>query len=403
MAVWLNIVGIGEDGMAGLEPAAIEALENADVIIGGDRHHGLAPEFGKQRIRWPEPFWKVVGTIGEFRGRQVVLLVTGDPLWYSAGSSIANSWPKEEIRFHPQISAFQLACIRMSWPVASVEKLTVHGRPVEQIIPWFIPDARLAVLTSGSQSPGQIARLLAQNGFGPSKMTVLGALGGPHETKYENTAEFWAQNDPTSKMPKFHVVCIECIPVSGAKLVRRSPGLPDEAFESDGNITKRELRALTITALAPSRGALLWDIGSGNGSVAIEWMRSAPDAGAIGIEPNASRRATAARNAVKLGAPRLQLIDGRAPEALEDLPDPDAVFIGGGLNETVADKALERLKPFGRLVANAVTLESETLLAQFQSRIGGELIRLAISRAEPVGRKHVWRPLRQVTQWRFVN
>ncbi len=401
MAVWLNIIGIGEDGMEGLAPPAIKALQNADVIIGGDRHHGLAPEFGKKRIRWPEPFWKVVGTIGEHKGQQVVLLVTGDPLWYSAGSSIANSWPKEEIRFHPQISAFQLACIRMHWPVASVEKVTVHGRPVEQIIPWFLPRARIAVLTAGSEAPGQIARLLTENGFGPSRMTVLGALGGPHETMNENSAERWAKNDPTAEIPKFHVLCIECIPASGANLLRKSPGLPDAVFESDGNITKCELRALTIAALAPSRGALLWDIGSGNGSVAIEWMRLASDAAAVGIEPNASRRETALRNAKKLGAPKLQLIDGQAPEAMEDLPDPDAVFIGGGLGEAVIIAALGRLKPFGRLVANGVTLESEKLLIESHSRFGGELVRIAISRAGPIGEKRGWRPLRPVTQWRY--
>ena len=403
MSVWLDVVGIGEDGFERLAPAARAAPENAEVIIGGDRHHALAPHLHAERIHWPDPFSKMTATIMRHRGRRTAVLVTGDPLWYSAGARIARTVPNGEVRFHPQISAFQLACARMGWSLADTETLTAHGRPAGQIIPWMRPGARLLVLTGGSEAPGELARLLLASGFGASAVTVLAALGGPKEQRLSATAADWAAEDPAARIPAFHTVCIECASDPSSRPLSRGPGLPDDAFETDGNFTKREVRAVSVCMLAPERGALLWDIGTGCGTVAIEWMRAARDSRAIGIDPNQDRLELARGNAARLGAPALRLIHGSAPEALDDLPDPDAVFIGGGLTAGLAAKALERLRPFGRLVANAVTLESEAVLAELHAARGGELARLSCARAGPLGGGRGWRGHMPVTQWRYTR
>jgi precorrin-6Y C5,15-methyltransferase (decarboxylating) len=396
-APWLNIIGIGEDGMAGLSPAARTLVETAEVIVGGDRHHQLAPNVTAQRIAWPSPFDAMISTIKGLKGRRAVALVTGDPLWYSVGARIAKGMPAEEIAYHPQLSAFQFAACRMGWSLADVETLTVHGRPAEQIIPFFASGARLLVLTKDHTSPATVAKLLAERGYGASKLTVLAALGGPDEQRFEGAAEGWSLD-----VPDFHTLAVECVAGEGAAVMPLT-GLPDSAFRHDGKMTKRAVRALTLARLAPQRGALLWDIGSGCGSVAIEWMRGAREARAIGIEPRADRRAIAAQNALALGAPALQLIEGEAPAALSGLPAPDAVFIGGGVSMEVIELCIAALKPFGRLVANAVTLESEAVLLAAFAKHGGELERIAYQAAEPVGPFHGWRALMPVTQWSLVK
>ena len=401
MTHWIDVIGIGEDGLAGLSEPALAALERAEVIIGGNRHHDLAPDLKAERVRWPEPFSLMMERIEGYRGRRVALLVTGDPLWYSAGTRIAREYPLSEACFHPQLSAFQLACARMGWSVADTETLTVHGRPAEQIVPWFAPEARLAVLTSGIEDPGAIAGLLVDNGFGPSRLTVLAALGGPDEQRLSGIAEEWARDNPRDSVPPFHTLCIECQSAPGTVPVPRGPGLPDHVFETDGNFTKQELRAITVCALAPRRHALLWDVGTGCGTVAIEWMRSARDAQAIGIDRNAKRLDLAKGNARRLGAPRLRLVEGVAPDALSDLPDPDAVFVGGGLDPDLFEAAIARLRPCGRLVANAVTLEGESILAAQHRMRGGELTRISVARAARLGRSTGWRQFMPITQWRF--
>ena len=402
MKQWLDVVGIGEDGLDGLSSAARSAVENAEVIIGGDRHHNLAPHnHSAERVRWSSPFSKMTQEVSAHRGRRTVLLVTGDPLWYSAGARVARMLPLDEVCFHPQISAYQLACARMGWILADVETLTAHGRPVEQIIPYFLPGSHLVVLTGGSAAPGEIAKLLCQAGFAASPMTVLGALGGPRESRIDGTAKTWAANNPENHIPAFHTLCIECVAEPDIFPLACTPGLPDNAFETDGNFTKQDIRAVTISMLAPRRGALLWDIGIGCGTVSIEWMRSARDSRAIGVDPNAFRLELARKNALKLGTPALELVNRHAPEALPELPKPDAVFLGGGLSFAAADIAINQLRPFGRLVANAVTLEGESLLAELHNRYGGELSRIAISKCADLGSRRGWRSQMSVTQWRF--
>lgn len=397
-APWLHVVGIGEDGMEGLLPATRAVVEAAEVILGGERHHALSGAVAAERIAWPSPFDAMIDTLRGLRGRRAVVLVTGDPLWFSVGARIGRAIPPAEIVYHPQLSAFQLAAARMGWSLADVETLTVHGRPVEQMIAFIQPDARLLILTTGSETPGQIARFLAARGFGRSRMTVLAAMGGRDEARFDGLAESWDH-----AVPAFNTLAVDCVAAPDAALLPRVPGLDDALFQSDGTMTKQEVRAATLARLMPMRGALLWDIGSGCGSVAIEWMRAARYARAIGIEPRADRRAMAAANALALGAPRLDLVEGTAPGALAGLPPPDAVFIGGGLSEEVFAAAWAALRPLGRLVANAVTLESEAVLAGLHAAHGGQLVRLQVSRAEPVGRMRGWRPLMPVTQWSLVK
>ncbi len=398
MTPWLHIVGIGEDGMSGLTPATRAVVEAAEVIVGGERHHGLSGVLQAERVEWPSPFDALIKTLGDMRGRRVVVLATGDPLWFSAGARIGRAIDPAEIIYHPQVGAFQLAAARMGWSMADVETLTVHGRPVEQMIAFIQPDVRLLILTTGAETPGQIAAFLSERGFGKSRMVVLAAMGGPDEARFDGLAQSWDH-----VVPAFNTLAVDCVAAPDAALLPRVPGLADDLFQSDGTMTKQEVRAVTLARLMPMRGALLWDIGTGCGSVAVEWMRGARYARAIGIEPRADRRAMAAANALALGAPKLELIDGEAPAVLTGLDAPDAIFIGGGLTEVVFDVAWAALKPLGRLVANAVTLESETLLLGLQKRHGGQLVKLSVERAEALGEFRGWTPQRPVTQWSLIK
>ena len=395
---WLHIVGIGEDGMDGLTPVTRATVEAAEIIIGGDRHHQLSDGVTARRVSWPSPFDALIDKILEFKGKRVVVLATGDPLWFSIGARIGRAIDSSQIVYHPQLSAFQLTAARMGWSLADVETLTVHGRPVHQMVAFIQPDQRLIILTTGAETPAQIAQFLSERGFGKSEMTVLANMGGKKELRFEGLADSW-----THDVPAFNTLAVNCIAAPDAALLPRVPGLEDSLFQSDGTMTKQEVRAATLAKLMPMRGALLWDIGAGSGSVAIEWMRAARYARAIGIEPRPDRRAMAAENALALGAPKLELIDGSVPEALGNLAAPDAIFIGGGLSEETFDIAWENLRPLGRLVANAVTLESEALLMALHKKHGGQLVKISVDRAEPVGRLTGWRPSMTVTQWSLVK
>ena len=412
MTAWLDIIGIGEDGMAGLSASARKTLEQAEIIIGGERHHGLSESVTAERLSWPHPFDALIDEIEARRGRRLVILATGDPLWYSIGARLTHAIPAEEIRFHPQLSAFQWAATRLGWSLADIETLTAHGRPAEQVVPYFWPGARLLILTAGTQTPGEIARLLTARGYGASKLTVLGALGGDQESRHEALASDWSEQDPSGSMPAFNTLAVECLGTP-APLLSRMPGLPDDAFQHDGMLTKRAVRAMTLSRLMPARGELLWDIGTGCGSVAIEWMRAARDAVAIGFDSHTDRLEMARQNAETLGVPRLCLIEGRVPDAFAMIPEPkgprtdlnapDAIFIGGGLTEALAAECFEKLPRSGRLVANAVTLESEAVLNALHARFGGELARISVETVAPVGRLRGWRPAMSVTQWALVK
>ncbi|MFQ5567310.1 MAG: precorrin-6y C5,15-methyltransferase (decarboxylating) subunit CbiE [Paracoccaceae bacterium] len=400
-APWLTVIGIGEDGMAGLSAAARRLVEEAEVIVGGDRHRDLAPGLAAERVSWPSPFDDLIDLLRSNRGRRIVVLATGDPLWYSVGARIARAIPPGEIAFLPQISAFQWAACRMGWSMADTEHLTAHGRAAEQVIPYFWPGARLLILTAGSRTPGEVARLLAARGYGASAMTVLASLGSPDEQRIEGVAAAWAAADPVDQIPPFHTLAVAC-EGTPRPLLPRLPGLPDAAFANDGAMTGREVRAATLARLMPARGALLWDIGTGCGAVAVEWMRAGRDALAIGIDPRPERLELARRNAETLGAPKLELVEGRAPEALAGLPRPDAVFIGGGLSRATAAAARAALPVGGRLAANAASRDSEALLIALRAEFGGDLTRLTVERAAPTGGPAGWRPETPVILWSLI-
>ncbi len=398
MSAWLHIVGIGEDGLAGLTPAARTIVETAEVIVGGDRHHELGVNSQAKRLSWPSPFDALITQLLELKGQRVVVLATGDPLWFSVGARIGRSISPREITYYPQVSAFQLAAARMGWSMADLETLTVHGRPVEQMIAFIQPDIRLLILTTGAETPAQIAAFLTERGFGQSRMSVLANMGGDDETRFDGIAAEW-----DAVVPPFNTLAVECIAAPDAALLARVPGLADELFTHDGTMTKREVRAVTLAKLMPMRGALLWDVGTGCGSIAVEWMRAARYAHAIGIEPRADRRAMAADNALALGVPKLELIEGEAPAQLDGLTAPDAIFIGGGLSRETFDACWAALKPLGRFVANAVTLESQSLLLALRNEYGGDLVEIGISRAEPLADRTGWKPLRPVVQWSLIK
>jgi precorrin-6B C5,15-methyltransferase / cobalt-precorrin-6B C5,C15-methyltransferase len=395
---WLHVVGIGEDGLDGLTPATRAVVEAAEVIVGGDRHHALAELVAAERVAWPSPFDALIDTLKDHKGKRVVVLATGDPLWYSVGARIGRTIPPSEITYHPQVGAFQLAAARMGWSMADLETLTVHGRPVEQMIAFIQPMQRLLILTTGEETPAQIAGFLSARGFGKSRMTVLAAMGGPDEARFDGLAESWDH-----AVPAFNTLAVDCVAASDAALMPRVPGLADDLFQHDGTMTKQEVRAATLAKLMPMRGALLWDVGTGCGSVAVEWMRAARYARAIGIEPKPERRVFAAANALALGVPKLEIVDGVAPAALAGLDAPDAIFIGGGLSVEVFEACWKALRPLGRLVANAVTLESEATLLGLQAQYGGALVKLNIARAEPIGGLMGWKPARPVTQFALVK
>ncbi|MFQ5775641.1 MAG: precorrin-6y C5,15-methyltransferase (decarboxylating) subunit CbiE [Kiloniellaceae bacterium] len=400
MTPWLAIVGIGEDGLAGLAPAARALVDGAGVLVGGERHLAMVPEDGRERLIWPSPLSALVDEIARRRGQRVCVLATGDPMHYGIGVTLARRVPIEEMTIVPAPSAFSLACARLGWSLGEVETLTLHGRPVELLHPAVQPGARLLLLSHDAATPARVAELLCARGYGDTRITVLERMGGPAERRLTGTAAAWAADD----VDDFNTVAVECVAGPQAAFLPRAPGLPDEAFRHDGQITKREVRALTLAALVPVPGQLLWDVGAGCGSVAIEWLRSHPFARAAAVERREDRVALIADNAAALGAPDLEIVTGAAPAALDGLEPPDAVFVGGGLSGANLLAACWRaLKPGGRLVANAVTLEGEQALSRWRAEAGGELVRLAVSRAEPVGRYTGWRPLMPVTQLRAVK
>ncbi len=395
---WLSVVGLGEDGWNGLAPAARALIEGAELVAGGARHLALVPERpGQQRFVWPSPLVEAWPVLLARRGRPVCVLASGDPSWYGIGATLARRVPAEEMRVLPGVSAFSLAAARLGWPLQDCVCLSVHGRPLERVIPHLVPGARLLMLSWDGTTPARLAALATARSFGASRLTVLEAMGGPRERRREARADAWTE----ARVEDLNTVALECAAERGARVLPRTPGLPEDWFAHDGQITKREVRALTLSWLAPRRGELLWDVGAGSGSIGIEWLLADPANRAIAVEPRADRAERIPVNAAALGVPGLELVRGAAPGALAGLLPPDAVFIGGGLTVPgVLDACWAALAPGGRLVANAVTLESEAFLVGAQSRLGGQLSRIAVSRAEPLGGFLGWRPLMPVTLWR---
>ena len=396
---WLSIVGIGEDGIEGLSATARGLIADAEIVFGGARHLQLAAPLIRGEARpWPSPF-SIAPVLAE-RGRRICVLASGDPFFYGVGSTLADHVLPDETLVVPAPSAFSLAAARLGWALPEVALVSLHGRAPERVRPHLHPGARVLALTSDSEGPPALARLLSGSGFGGSRLTALEALGGPRERVRSATAAQFDFDD----IAELNTVAIEVKAAPDARLIPYASGLADELFEHDGQITKREIRAVTLSSLAPLRGQLLWYVGAGSGSIAIEWMLAYPSLRAIAIEARGDRAQRIRRNAAALGVPELEVVEGLAPEALAGLATPDAVFVGGGAsNEGVLDAITAALKPGGRLVVNAVTLETEAALIERQARTGGTLTRIAISRADEIGGKTGWRAAMPVTQWVWVK
>jgi precorrin-6Y C5,15-methyltransferase (decarboxylating) len=396
---WLSIVGIGEDGVEGLAPVARSLIQAAEIVFGGRRHLALAAPLIRGASRpWPSPFEGAIQDVLAHRGRDVCVLASGDPFVYGVGSVLLRHIDAREMVAVPAPSTFSLAAARLGWALPETIQLSLHGRLLDFVRPHLQPGARVLALTSDGEGPATLARLLADAGFGRSRLTVLEALGGPRERIRAATAAAFDLGD----VDPLNAVALEVEASPGARVLARAAGLPDALFEHDGQITKREIRAITLAALSPRRGELLWDVGAGAGSVAIEWMLADPSMRAVAIEARSDRAARIRRNAAAFGVPGLEVVEGAAPAALEGLDRPDAVFIGGGAT-IMLDAAVRALRAGGRLVVNAVTAETEALLLQRQATLGGELTRIAIARLEPVGHRQGWRPALPVTQWVWIK
>lgn len=397
---WLSIVGIGEDGVAGLSSTAQALIEAADLVVGGKRHLGLADSLIRgRRLAWPSPIGEAIPEIEKHRGRPVVVLASGDPFHYGVGDLLLRAIPAAETLCLPHSSSFSLAAARLSWSLQDVALVSLHGRALEAIVRHLQPGARVLALSWDGDTPRKLAALLTARGMGQSRLTVLEAMGGPRERVRQAMAAGFDLTDVAA----LNTMALEVVASAGAAVVTLSPGLDDSLFENDGQLTKREVRAATIAALAPRWGELLWDIGLGAGSIAIEWLLCHPSLEAIGIEDRPERAARAARNAAALGTPDLRIVQKQAPDGLAGLPMPDAVFIGGGLSDPgVFDAAWSHLKPGGRLVANAVSLQSEARLIELFQRHGGELVRLDVAKAGKAGTGgvFVWRQAAPIVQWR---
>ena len=393
MSPWLTVVGIGEDGYAGLGKNARRALLTASRVFGSPRQLALLPPcLNAERLPWPSPF--SIGPVLALQGEAVCVLASGDPMLYGVGASLARQLSQGQMHILPAPSSFSLAAARLGWPLQDVTTLSVVARPVAALAAQLATGVRLLVLSNDAQSPAAIAALLRERGFGPSHMTVLEHLGGVDERRIEASAQDWSADN----IAALNLVAIDCRANAATPRLSRLAGLPDSAFAHDGQLTKRDVRAMTLARLAPQPGELLWDVGAGSGSIGIEWMRAHPACRALAIETDEGRQQLIEHNRDALGVPGLQLIKGRAPQALETLESPDAIFIGGGVTrEGVLQLCWQRLKPGGRLVANAVTLQSELVLAHWREQYGGELTRVHIAHAQPLGDFDTWRQALPIT------
>ncbi|MCQ4297394.1 precorrin-6y C5,15-methyltransferase (decarboxylating) subunit CbiE [Pseudomonas stutzeri] len=393
MTPWLTVVGIGEDGWSGLGDVARQALGEATCIIGGERQLALLPAELQCRLeRWPSPF--SLEPVLARRGTPLCVLASGDPMFYGIGATLARHLNATEMRAFSAPSSVSLAAARLGWPLQDVEVVSLVARPLAALNARIFPGARLLILCNDGTSPAQVAQLLTSRGFGASRLTALEHLGGAKERRLDALAAEWAFD----AIADLNLLAVECMADVDANCLPLTPGLADHLYRHDGQLTKRDVRALTLARLAPMPGELLWDVGAGCGSIGIEWMRAHPGCRAIAVEADAGRQAHIEHNRDALGVPALKLVAGRAPEALAGLPEPDAIFIGGGVTVPgVMEHCWASLKPGGRLLANAVTLQSEALLMSWRERIGGELTRISVAHAQPLGGFDTWRGALPIT------
>jgi len=394
----IHIIGISEDGLEGLTSQTRTLIDGAELLVGGERHLNMV-KTDAEKVSWGSGLAHGIDEIKANRDKQVVVLATGEPLWFGIGTTLLRHFDASEVMVHPTSGAFSLAAARMGWVIPDCICMTIHGRPLESLNRYIAPNAKILVLSRDGKSPVEVADLLAKYGYGESKLTVFEHMGGEKENRFEGTATGW-----TAKVENLNTIAIECIASKDARKLLLTTGLNDDLFEHDGQLTKREVRAVTLSTLAPQPGELLWDVGGGCGSIAIEWMRNHPSCRAIAIEQNDKRRSMIAHNGAAFGVPTLEIVDGRAPEALDGLDTPDAIFVGGGISiPGLLETCWKALPVGGRLVANTVTLEAEREMLQFRLQFGGTLTRIAISREENVGTMTAMKPMAPVLQLACVK
>lgn len=443
MTAWLHIIGVGEAGISELPDSVRAILGYSETVLGparflhelepmiragGTRTGRLHPEVvdrrgfeavaralggaedelppnavfseGRMLIEWEPPLERMLEQLLKLRDSPTAILATGDPMWFGIGSTLARHLLPEEFEIYPFPSAFQLAASHLHWPLQSVSTLSLHGRPIELLNQHLLPANRILALTTDRLTLDNALEILLSRGYGQSQVWTLENLGAAGERITTGTAA----NFETRGVEDFYVLAIECVAEIGAPLLPPLPGLPDDAFITDGQLTKREVRAITLARLAPFPGAMLWDVGAGSGSVAIEWLRAARDSRAIAFERDGERLQRIALNAAQLGVPHLQVESGEAPGTMALMPAPDAIFIGGDVgNEHLFDACWQALKPGGRMVVNAVTLEGEQALYARQERLGGDLVRIDVAAIDRLGPNRVMRPRLPVTQWAVVK
>ena len=393
---WLSLIGIGEDGIAALSPAARTLLAQAHLVVGGARHLALAGPLAAETLTWPSPLASAIPKILAWRGSPVCVLASGDPFFYGVGTLLSAHVGPQEMQCFPAPSAFSLAAARLNWSLQDCCLMSLHGREFERIIPALQPHAKILCLSWDETTPPRLAKLLCDNGLGQSRIVVMEAMGGPRERTRATTAEAFRMEG----INPLNIVALEIAATAQSRILPVANGLANSLFETDGQLTKREVRAVTLSSLAPRRGELLWDVGAASGSIAIEWLLSDPANRAIAIEARADRASLIRRNAENLGVPHIEIITGTAPEAFANLPRPQAIFAGGGGSDpNLLDAAYAALAPGGRLVVNAVTLEAEAELIRRYKARGGNLVRIEIARANPLGSFQAWRPALPVTQW----
>ena len=390
---WLTVLGLGEDGLDGLSPASRQVLERAEVIMGPPRHLSLIPESNAERIEWPVPFSDGLPLLSKQKGRRTVVLASGDPFWFGAGSVIARHFEPGEWTALPGQSTFSLAAARLGWPLEGTLTFGLHAAPLTRLRPHLAPGLRAIILLRNGAAVAELATYLNETGFADTSLHVMEALGGPRERSQSISLT-------EALLGSFeHPVCVGLEVAGTGRAFPKASGKPDEIFETDGQITKRPIRALTLSALAPQRGEHLWDIGGGTGSISIEWLMCDPTLTATSIEPREDRAERIRRNADTLGQDRLNVVHGTAPDGLSGLPLPGVVFIGGGLSEELLVWLQSNLSIGTRLVANAVTLESEALLAKWHDKLGGELLRIELAQASALGPRRGWKSAYPVVQW----
>ena len=400
---WITVIGIGEDGLDGVSDASLALIKSGEIIVGGERHLKMVADIntGPAQIRmdWSAGFGRTLDILEQKKGAAIVVLASGDPMYFGVGATLARRFGASALNVIPAISSITLACARMGWSQPDINVVTIHGRPAENINRYLCDGAKIIALSNGGESPKMVAKLLCEQGFAKSKIIVLENLGGKNENRVEGLAEKWRADE----CAHLNIMAIECVADIGVSGYSFAAGLADNAFGHDGQITKREVRAVTLAQLAPVAGEMLWDIGSGSGSIAIEWMRAGKNMKAIAIEKNETRAENINNNAFNLGVTRLRVICGAAPDAFSEIikNTPDAIFIGGGLSnggEDLINSAWDALKPGGRLVVNSVTIKSEAIISNFADVVGGALTRINIERSDKIGEQKSFRPLKTVTQ-----